>query len=108
VRSVSNFTPRSRFIAFEPLLERIALVALGLEAHDDVAVHGDEAAVAVVGEARVVGLRDEALGTVSSLRPRFRTVSIMPGIEARAPERTESSSGSEESPNVLPCPSRRR
>jgi len=30
---------------------------------------------------------------VSSLRPRFNTVSIMPGIETGAPERTDSRSG---------------
>ncbi len=39
---------------------------------------------------------------VVSLRPRLRTVSIMPGIEALAPERTESSSGSDGSPKRLP------
>jgi len=32
----------------------------------------------------------------------MRTVSIMPGIEARAPERTETSSGLLASPNVRP------
>ena len=40
--------------------------------------------------------------TASSLRPRLRIVSIMPGIEARAPERTDSSSGSAASPKRLP------
>ncbi len=40
--------------------------------------------------------------TVSSLRPRFSTVSIMPGIDARAPERTETSSGFVGSPNFRP------
>ena len=34
--------------------------------------------------------------------PRFRTVSIIPGIETGAPERTESSSGSGPAPNVFP------
>src|SRR5665647_1793101 len=42
--------------------------------------------------------------TVVSLRPRLRMVSIMPGMEARAPERTEISSGSAASPNFLPVP----
>jgi len=37
-------------------------------------------------------------GSVSSFRPRFRTVSIMPGIETAAPLRTDTSSG------LLPCP----
>ena len=40
--------------------------------------------------------------TASSLRPRFRIVSIMPGIDARAPERTDSSSGSAALPKRLP------
>ncbi len=38
---------------------------------------------------------------VSSLRPRLRTVSIMPGIENLAPERTLTSSGLRGSPNFL-------
>ena len=38
----------------------------------------------------------------ASLRPRLSTVSIMPGIEARAPERTETSSGFFVSPKILP------
>ena len=38
----------------------------------------------------------------SSLRPRLRMVSIMPGIEARAPERTDTSSGLLVSPNLQP------
>ena len=33
---------------------------------------------------------------------RLRIVSIMPGIEARAPERTETSSGISLSPNFMP------
>src|SRR5215468_2834171 len=37
-----------------------------------------------------------------SLRPRLRTVSIIPGIENGAPERTETSSGSASSPRRLP------
>ena len=40
--------------------------------------------------------------TTSSFRPRFRIVSIMPGIDARAPERTETSRGFSRSPNFLP------
>ena len=40
--------------------------------------------------------------TVSSFRPRFSTVSIMPGIDTRAPERTETSSGAPWSPNDRP------
>ena len=40
--------------------------------------------------------------SVSGFRPTLSTVSIMPGIEARAPERTETSSGFDGSPNFLP------
>ncbi len=40
--------------------------------------------------------------TVMSLSPRLSTVSIMPRIEARAPERTETSRGLLPSPKVLP------
>ena len=39
---------------------------------------------------------------LSSLRPRFRIVSIIPGIDALAPERTDTSSGFSRSPNFLP------
>ena len=41
-------------------------------------------------------------GSVFVVRPRFRIVSIIPGIEERAPERTETSSGSFGSPKRLP------
>src|SRR5574338_687846 len=40
--------------------------------------------------------------TVSSLRPMFKTVSIMPGIENFAPERQDTKSGLFASPNFLP------
>ena len=45
---------------------------------------------------------------VSSLSPRSRIVSIIPGIEIAAPERTETSSGLEGSPKPAPvaCSSR--
>ena len=80
----------------EQLLEM--LVA---DAEHHVGIHGDEAAVAVVGKAPVAGFFASA-STVSSLRPRLSTVSIMPGIEARAPERTDTRSGLLLSPKVLP------
>ena len=41
--------------------------------------------------------------TDSSLRPRLRTVSSIPGIETRAPERTETNRGSSGSPSRLPA-----
>ena len=37
-----------------------------------------------------------------SFRPMLSTVSIMPGIESRAPERQETSSGFLASPNLAP------
>ena len=40
--------------------------------------------------------------TVSSVSPRFSTVSIIPGIETRAPDRTDTSSGFFASPNLRP------
>ena len=40
--------------------------------------------------------------SVSSFRPRFRTVSIIPGIENLAPERTLTRSGSAAFPKPLP------
>ena len=40
--------------------------------------------------------------TAASVRPRFRTVSIMPGIDTAAPERTETRSGFDEEPKILP------
>jgi hypothetical protein len=72
-----------------------------IEAEHDVGVHLDEAAIAVPGEARSPDAAARP-STVSSLRPRLRTVSIIPGMETRAPERTETSSGSAGSPKRLP------
>ena len=42
------------------------------------------------------------MSTVVSFMPRFRIVSIMPGMESRAPERTEIKSGFFGPPNSLP------
>ena len=48
-------------------------------------------------------INDEIMAaTTSSFKPRFRMVSIMPGMEARAPERTETSRGFLRAPNFLP------
>ena len=82
-------------------LERV-LEQLAVDVEHDPAVHGDEAAVRVVGEALVAGDLGEALARSASLRPRLRTVSIMPGIENLAPERTDTSSGSLGSPSLRP------
>ena len=40
--------------------------------------------------------------TTSSFKPRFKIVSIIPGIEARAPERTDTKRGFSLSPNFIP------
>ena len=40
--------------------------------------------------------------TVPSLRPRLSTVSIIPGMDSRAPERTDTSSGLSPSPKRRP------
>ena len=71
------------------------------DAEHHVGIHLDEAAVGIIGEAPSSELLASA-SAVASLRPRLSTVSIMPGIEARAPERTETSSGLSRSPKVLP------
>ena len=46
--------------------------------------------------------------TERSFNPTFRIVSSIPGIESRAPLRTDTSSGSWSSPNLLPAVSSRR
>ena len=46
--------------------------------------------------------------TATSFRPRLRIVSIIPGIETAAPERTETSSGLPSSPKPLPVRSLER
>jgi hypothetical protein len=68
-------------------------------AQHHVGIHLDEAAIAVIGETLV------SAATVSSFKPRLSTVSIMPGIEARAPERTETRSSRSGSPNRRPVTS---
>jgi hypothetical protein len=68
------------------------LEVLVIDAHHHVAEHVDQAAVGVVGEALVAGGVGQPLDR-RVVRPRFRIVFIMPGIETAAPERTETSSG---------------
>ena len=58
----------------------------------DARIHLDEAAIGIIGEALIAGLLGKSRDGFG-LRPRLSTVSIMPGMEARAPERTETSSG---------------
>ena len=51
---------------------------------------------------RALPVRSARPRTASSFRPRLRIVSIIPGIETAAPERTETSSGSAGSPKRFP------
>ena len=48
------------------------------------------------------GFGQPALNQFSSFKPRFKTKSIMPGMETRAPERTENNSGFSASATFLP------
>ena len=47
-------------------------------------------------------MRAASPSAASSFSPRFRIVSIIPGIDTAAPERTETSSGSSCEPNRFP------
>ena len=40
--------------------------------------------------------------TVSSFKPKFKIVSIIPGIETLAPDLTETNNGFSKSPNFFP------
>ena len=78
------------------------LEAGAVDTPHDVAEHLHEAPVGVPPEARrcpCVAIRP---CTELSLRPRLRTVSSIPGIDSRAPERTDTSSGSSGSPRRFP------
>ena len=100
--STSSSTPRSARSAVSASSN-----ACDVDALDDLAVHLDQAPVGVVGEPLVAGRRRQP-ATVSSLRPRSRIVSIIPGIEIAAPERTERSSGFAASPKPQPVARSRR
>jgi GNAT superfamily N-acetyltransferase len=54
------------------------------------------------GQQRSFWVRAASPWTESSFIPRFSTVSIIPGIDSRAPDRTETNSGSTTSPSRLP------
>ena len=84
LRSVSSAWPLAVLVLLEDVLE---IVAVDLE--HDIRVHLDEAAIGIIGEALDRPRSSPASRPTASLRPRLSTVSIMPGIEARAPERTE-------------------
>ena len=75
---------------------------LHVDVERDFAEHLDEAAVAIVGEARISAFAPTSPSTLWSFMPRLRMVFIMPGMENFAPERTLRSSGSVASPSFLP------
>ena len=63
--------------------------------------HRDETPIAIQGESFIFRFAANP-STVRSFNPTFKTVSIIPGIDARAPERTETSNGFAGSPNRMP------
>ena len=81
---------------------------LGRIGPDDVAEHRLEPALAVGGEPRVRRSGPRGPPPSPSLSPRLRIVSIMPGIETGAPDRTLTRSGSAGSPNRRPTRSSMR
>ncbi len=83
-------------------LERVERVVehVGLDAEHGGAEHLHQAAVGVPGEPLVARGRRQPEHR-SSLSPTLRTVSIMPGIENFAPDRTATSSGSSACPRLL-------
>ncbi len=94
--------PASLLEALQLPLEQVAVDLV-----HDLAVHLDQPAVRVEREARVP-VAEASPSTATSFRPRLRIVSIIPGIEIAAPERTETSSGSSGSPKRFPARSWRR
>ena len=75
-------------------LSESMLEEFSINPQDDLAEHLDKTPVGVIREA-LVRCKVASPSTVSSLRPRLRTVSIMPGIENFAPDLTETRSGFE-------------
>ena len=73
----------------------------GVDAEHRAPVHLHQPPVTVPREA--VATAGGQTGRVSSVSPTLRIVSIMPGIENLAPDRTETSSGSSGWPNLRPA-----
>ncbi len=102
-RSTSSCYPARSLLLLDQFFEWIAIVlVLGLELQHDVAVHLAKAPIGVPCKAWTAADGFSSPITVWSVRPRLSTVSIMPGIETRAPERTDTSSGFFASPNLRP------
>ena len=81
---------------------QLLLESVRVDPFDDLAVHLDEPPVGVVGEAVDFRRSCRAPPRLDAFRPRLRIVSIIPGIEIAAPERTETSSGSCRIAEALP------
>ena len=62
---------------------RVSLELVVVNPVNHIAVHLDKPAVTVIGKPLVAGFLIRPC-TVSSLRPKFKTVSIIPGMETRA------------------------
>ena len=84
------------------------LEAVPVDAVDDLAVHLDRGGGSESCAKRALPVVRARPSTASSFRPRLRIVSIIPGIETAAPERTDTSSGSSGSPKRLPARSSSR
>ena len=89
---------------FKPMLLTIVFEDLRVWMYPFAADYGpiqlQEAAVGVIGKSWVGGLASPS--TISSLMPRLSRVSIIPGMETEAPERTETSKGLTGLPNSAP------
>ena len=96
MRSVSNLADLL-LLGVEDLVELLLIDIQG-----DLAEELDEPAVSVIGEALVAGPLGRPF-RVCWLRPRLRMVSIMPGMERAAPDRTETRRGFFGSPKPFPA-----
>ena len=69
--------------------------------HNNIRIHHHQATVCIIDKPSfpVFFIRP---GIVFDVNPTFRTVSIMPGIELLAPDRTDTRSGFSGFPNFLP------
>ena len=90
--SASAATPRARFISVRALSK--ATRGIDKTTSPNMSSRRRYASRQNLRSASDVVGAEQNLWTTSSFNPRLRTVSIMPGIETAAPERTERSSGS--------------
>jgi hypothetical protein len=92
VSSASVATPRARFISVRALSK--ATRGIDNTTSPNMSSSRRYASRQNLRSASDVVGAEQNLWTTSSFNPRLSTVSIMPGIETAAPERTERSSGS--------------